>query len=145
MRKDRSNCPLTCALDIVGDKWSLIIIRDIFLGKRTFTEFLKSKERIATNILTNRLELLINNNLLKVTKMPNDQKTKIYYLTDAGIDMYPIIYEMMQWSDRNVIKNFGSIWTNDLKGSIDQSPKATILNTTESYRSSRKEILAYID
>ena len=145
MRKDRSNCPLTCALDIIGDKWSLIIIRDIFLGKRTFTEFLKSKERIATNILTNRLELLIINNLLKVTKMPNDQKTKIYYLTDAGIDMYPIIYEMMQWSDRNVIKNFGSIWTNDLKGSIDQSPKAAILNTTESYRSSRKEILAYID
>ena len=68
MRKDRSNCPLTCALDIIGDKWSLIIIRDIFLGKRTFTEFLKSKERIATNILTNRLELLIINNLLKVTK-----------------------------------------------------------------------------
>ena len=81
MRKDRSNCPLTCALDIIGDKWSLIIIRDIFLGKRTFTEFLKSKERIATNILTNRLELLIINNLLKVTKMPNDQKTKIYYLS----------------------------------------------------------------
>ena len=115
MRKDRSNCPLTCALDIIGDKWSLIIIRDIFLGKKTFTEFLKSKERIATNILTNRLELLISNKLLKVTKMPNDQKTKIYYLTDAGIDMYPIIYEMMQWSDKNVIKNFGpgsNYWKN---------------------------------
>ena len=78
MKKNRSSCPLTSVLDIVGDKWSLLIIRDIFLGKKTFTEFLRSSEKIATNILSNRLELLIKNGLLKVTKLPNDQKTKIY-------------------------------------------------------------------
>ena len=82
MKKDRSNCPLTSALDIIGDKWSLIIIRDIFLGKKTFTEFIKSSEKIATNILSNRLELLNANGLVKVTKLPNDRKTKLYYLTD---------------------------------------------------------------
>ena len=91
MKKNRSNCPLASALDIVGDKWSLLVIRDLFLGKKTFTEFLKSPEKIATNILANRLELLTNRGLLKYTKLPNDQKTKIYFLTDRGIDMYPII------------------------------------------------------
>ena len=60
MKKDRSNCPLTSVLDIIGDKWSLIIIRDIFLGKKRFTEFIKSSEKIATNILANRLELLLS-------------------------------------------------------------------------------------
>ena len=100
MKKNRSNCPLASALDIVGDKWSLLVIRDLFLGKKTFTEVLKSPEKIATNILANRLELLTNRGLLKYTKLPNDQKTKIYFLTDRGIDMYPIIYEMINWSSK---------------------------------------------
>lgn len=78
MKTNRSDCPLTNVLDIVGDKWSLLVIRDIFMGKKTFTEFLKSPEKIATNILANRLELLTNKGLLEVTKLPYDQKTKIY-------------------------------------------------------------------
>ncbi|MDA8571848.1 helix-turn-helix transcriptional regulator [Flavobacteriaceae bacterium] len=142
MKKNRSNCPLTSALDIVGDKWSLLIIRDIFLGKKTFTEFLKSPEKIATNILSNRLELLINNGLLNVTKLPNDQKTKIYYLTDAGIEMYPIIYEMMQWSKNNLKKKFGPIgeqWFKDIEG---LQPKSIISDTTTTYKKSRKAILS---
>lgn len=142
MKTNRSNCPLTGALDIVGDKWSLLIIRDIFLGKKTFTEFLKSPEKIATNILSNRLELLINNGLLNVTKLPNDQKTKIYYLTDAGIEMYPIIYEMMQWSKNNLKKKFGPIgeqWFKDIEG---LQPKSIISDTTTTYKKSRKAILS---
>lgn len=142
MKTNRSNCPLTSALDIVGDKWSLLIIRDIFLGKKTFTEFLKSPEKIATNILSNRLELLINNGLLNVTKLPNDQKTKIYYLTDAGIEMYPIIYEMMQWSKNNLKKKFGPLgeqWFKDIEG---LQPKSIISDTTTTYKKSRKAILS---
>lgn len=142
MKTNRSSCPLTSALDIVGDKWSLLIIRDIFLGKKTFTEFLKSPEKIATNILSNRLELLINNGLLNVTKLPNDQKTKIYYLTDAGIEMYPIIYEMMQWSKNNLKKKFGPIgeqWFKDIEG---LQPKSIISDTTTTYKKSRKAILS---
>jgi DNA-binding HxlR family transcriptional regulator len=110
MKTNRSHCPLTNALDIFGDKWSLIIIRDLFLGKKTFTEFMRSNEKIASNILTNRLEFLINHGLLEVTKLPNDNKTKIYYLTNKGIDMYPIMYEMMCWSNRNLGKEFGPNW-----------------------------------
>ena len=143
-KKDRSNCPLTSALDIIGDKWSLIIIRDLFLGKKTFTEFIKSSEKIATNILANRLELLTANGLIKVTKLPNDRKTKLYYLTDKGIDMYPIIYEMVQWSDRNVNKKFGPIGAELLKNSQGQSTKKVISKMTLSYLNIREEILAKV-
>ena len=142
MKKDRSNCPLTSALDIIGDKWSLIIIRDIFLGKKTFTEFIKSSEKIATNILANRLELLAANGLIKVTKLPYDRKTKLYYLTDRGIDMYPIIFEMMHWSDRNLNKQFGSIGMELLKSSKGRPADKVISKMTQSYLNVREEILA---
>ena len=141
MKTNRSQCPLTNALDIVGDKWSLLIIRDIFLGKKTFTEFLKSSEKIATNILTNRLELLHRKGLLKVAKLPNDKKTKIYYLTDSGIDMYPIIYEMMQWSKRNLKKKFGPIGEQWFKDANGLSTQKFISDTTSSYKDYRKTIL----
>jgi DNA-binding HxlR family transcriptional regulator len=145
MKKNRSSCPLTSALDIIGDKWSLLIIRDIFLGKKTFTEFLNSGEKIATNILSNRLELLTNCDLLMVTKMPNDQKTKIYYLTDSGIDMYPIIYEMMRWSERNLKKKFGPLGMELLNSFQKKSADKVITETTSKYRVSREEILSKIN
>jgi DNA-binding HxlR family transcriptional regulator len=141
MKTNRSNCPITNALDIVGDKWSLLIIRDIFMGKKTFTEFLKSPEKIATNILTNRLESLHAKGLLNVGKLQNNQKTKIYYLTDAGIDMYPIIYEMMQWSKRNLKKKFGPIGEQWFKDANGLSPQKFISDTTSSYKDYRKTIL----
>lgn len=140
MKKSRSNCPLTSALDIIGDKWSLIIIRDLFLGKKTFTEFVNSKEKIATNILTNRLELLTSYDIVNVTKLPNDQKTKIYYLTDSGIDLYPIIYEMMHWSRRNLKKEIGPIGKKILLEAEGKSTESFILDTTEDYKCIRQGI-----
>ena len=144
MKTNRSDCPLTNALDIVGDKWLLLVIRDIFMGKKTFTEFLKSPEKIATNILANRLELLTNKGLLDVIKLPYDQKTKIYYLTDVGIDMYPIIYEMMQWSKRNLKKKFGPKGEQWLKETEGLTAEKFILETTSSYKKSRKAILSKV-
>ena len=144
MKKDRSNCPLTSALDIIGDKWSLIIIRDIFLGKKTFTEFIKSSEKIASNILANRLELLTANGLIKVTKLPNDRKTKLYYLTDKGIDMYPVIYEMMHWSDRNLNKKFGPVGAELLLSSQGQPAKKVISKMNLTYLNKREEILSKV-
>jgi len=144
MKTNRSDCPLTNVLDIVGDKWSLLVIRDIFMGKKTFTEFLKSPEKIATNILANRLELLTNKGLLEMTKQPYDQKTKIYYLTDTGIDMYPIIYEMMQWSKRNLNKKFGpkgEQWLEETKG---LTAEKFISETKSSYKKSRNAILSKV-
>ena len=144
MKKNRSNCPLTSPLDIIGDKWSLIVIRDLFLGKKTFTEFIQSSEKIATNILANRLELLTANGLIKFTKRPNDRKTKLYYLTDMGIDMYPIMYEMMQWSDRNLKKKFGPAGVEFFKNSKGQPAEKVISNMTLSYLDVREKILAKV-
>lgn len=142
MKTNRSHCPLTNALDIFGDKWSLIIIRDLFLGKKTFTEFMKSNEKIASNILTNRLDFLINHGLLEVTKLPNDNKTKIYYLTNKGIDMYPIMYEMMCWSNRNLDKEFGPIGKQILIDMKGITPDQFIGEKQSSYLKIREHILS---
>ena len=142
MKNNRSGCPLTSALDIVGDKWSLIIVRDLFMGKKTFTEFLNSPEKIATNILARRLEFLKNHGLIDVTRKANDKKTKIYYLTDKGIDMYPILYEMMFWSRRNLDKTFNDIgenWFLDVEG----IPSTTVIKGSQvNYVKIREEIFS---
>ena len=142
MRTNRSKCPLVNALDIVGDKWSLIIIRDLFLGKKTFTEFMNSPEKFASNILSNRLEFLINQGLLKVTKFPHDKKTKIYYLTVKGIDLYPILYEMMYWSKRNLDEEFGPLGLQFFKDSKRLSSKTFIKRTQSKYTQVRDEFLS---
>ena len=141
MRTNRSQCPLVNVLDIVGDKWTLIIVRDLFLGKKTFTEFMNSPEKFASNILSNRLEFLINHGLLKVTKLPHDKKTKIYYLTDKGVDLYPILYEMMYWSKRNLDEEFGPLGVKFFKASKRFSSKTFIRKTQSKYTETRDEFL----
>ena len=142
MKTNRSHCPLVNILDVIGDKWSLVIIRDLFLGKKTFTEFMRSSEKIASNILTNRLELLINHGLLEVTKLPHDNKTKIYYLTNIGIDLYPIIFEMMCWSNRNLDKEFGPIGQQFFKDIQGLSSEQFIKKTQSTYVEHRDYILS---
>ena len=142
MKTNRSHCPLVNILDVIGDKWSLVIIRDLFLGKKTFTEFMRSSEKIASNILTNRLELLINHGLLEVTKLPHDIKTKIYYLTNKGIDLYPIIFEMMCWSNRNLDKEFGPIGQQFFKDIQGLSSEQFIKKTQSTYVEHRDYILS---
>jgi DNA-binding HxlR family transcriptional regulator len=99
--KKRSECPISSALDIVGDKWSLLIIRDIMLsGKNTYNEFLKSEEKIATNVLADRLSMLESAGILVKEEHP-DSKAKIFYrLTSQGIDLLPVIVEIILWSDK---------------------------------------------
>jgi len=145
MKTNRSQCPLVSVLDIVGDKWSLVIIRDLFLCKKTFTEFMKSPEKIASNILSNRLDLLINHGLLKVVKLPHDHKTKIYYLTTKGIDIYPVLYEMMFWSKRNLENKFDSIGHKFFKDNQGVAPEVSIKNTQSLYIKYRDKVLSHID
>lgn len=142
MKTNRSHCPLVNILDVIGDKWSLVIIRDLFLGKKTFTEFMRSSEKIASNILTNRLELLINHGLMEVTKLPHDNKTKIYYLTNKGIDLYPIIFEMMCWSNRNLDKEFEPIGQQFFKDIQGLSSEQFIKKTQSTYVEHRDYILS---
>ena len=101
MKKEfRSGCPISSALDVVGDKWSLLIIRDMLLHhKRTFKEISDSDERIAPSILSARLKLLESYALIYRTKMPENKKENIYLLTEKGILLTPIIIEFTLWGD----------------------------------------------
>jgi DNA-binding HxlR family transcriptional regulator len=99
--KKRSECPISSLLDIVGDKWSLLIIRDlIFSGKESYGDFLKSDEKIATNILADRLEMLEMAGMITKKEHPENKVKYIYRLTRQGIDLLPILLEMVLWSDK---------------------------------------------
>jgi DNA-binding HxlR family transcriptional regulator len=95
----RSDCPISNVLDHVGDKWSLLILRDLmFFGKNTYSELQNSDEKMATNILSSRLEKLEKDGLLTKETDKKDKRRKVYRLTEAGIDMLPILLDMIAWS-----------------------------------------------
>jgi len=99
----RSGCPLASTLDIVGDKWSLLIVRDMLIqGKKTFKDFSTSPEGIAPGILSSRLKWLEENELITKQKLPDNKKENIYLLTEKGIELAPIITEIILWSDKNL-------------------------------------------
>ena len=108
----RSDCPISNVLDIVGDKWSLLVLRDLmFFGKHSFSELQGSEEKVATNILSSRLENLEKEGLVQKQVDPSDKRKKVYSLTPKGKDMLPILLEMMIWSSKyapetNVPKDF---------------------------------------
>jgi DNA-binding HxlR family transcriptional regulator len=98
MDKKRSDCPISCSLEVFGDKWSLLIIRDIMLrGKASYSEFLRSEEKIASNVLVNRLSILEAENILLKEVSPLNRSKFIYSLTQKGIDLLPIVIEIMDW------------------------------------------------
>ncbi len=99
----RSNCPVNFGLENFGDKWSLLIIRDIvFWGKKTYGEFLKSDEGIATNILAARLASLEREGILTKAPHPTDKRTEVYSLTDKGLELIPLLVEIVAWSGKLV-------------------------------------------
>ena len=109
----RSGCPISSTLDVVGDKWSLLIIRDMLIKhKRTFKEISDSDERIAPSILSSRLRLLASYKLIFKTKAPDNKKENIYLLTEKGISLAPIIIEFSLWGDSNM-REFNQIDTID--------------------------------
>lgn len=97
----RSDCPISNVLDIVGDKWSLLVLRDLmFFGKHSFSELQGSAEKVATNILSSRLENLEKEGLVQKQVDLSDKRKKVYSLTPKGKDMLPILLEMMIWSNK---------------------------------------------
>lgn len=95
----RSDCPISFALDFLGDKWTLLVIRDlIFDRKRFYKEFLQSKEGIATNILSDRLKRLENAGIIASKVYEKLRTQKEYSLTQKGIDLIPVLIEIILWS-----------------------------------------------
>ncbi len=101
-QKRKSDCPISFALEIFGDKWSLLIIRDLmFKGKKTYGEFLLSEEKIATNILADRLIMLEEAGLIKSKKDKANKSKFNYALTEKGIDLVPVLLEIVKWSAKH--------------------------------------------
>lgn len=97
--KRRSDCPLSVSLEIVGDRWSLLVMRDIlFKGRRTFQEFLDGGEEMATNILADRLKQLQTHGVIASTADPSDGRRNLYVPTAKGLGLAPVIVEMIIWA-----------------------------------------------
>ena len=103
IKEFRSSCIIASALDLIGDKWSLLIIRDMLMyQKKTFKELVASDEGVATNLLSTRLKLLESLEVITKRKLPENKKENIYLLTEKGIDLAPMILEIVLWSDKYV-------------------------------------------
>ncbi len=101
-RPCRSHCPIAYALDLFGDKWSLLVLRDLlFLGKRRYNEFLASEEGIATNILAERLRRLEAEGLVTKSRDGNNRRQYVYAPTRKGLDLLPVILEIIRWSAKH--------------------------------------------
>jgi len=99
----RCDCPVTSALDVVGDKWTLVIIKLMLLEyKKTFKDFYESDESIAPNILSARLKTLLKTGFITKVNHPDNKKTFIYNLTEKGLSLTPVITELAMWSHNNV-------------------------------------------
>jgi len=99
----RCDCPFTSAIDVLGDKWMLVIVKQMLVeGKETFKDFAESDEAVATNVLSAKLKLLEELGMLTKSKLPNNKKTNLYLLTEKGLSLTPILVELALWSDTNL-------------------------------------------
>jgi DNA-binding HxlR family transcriptional regulator len=97
----RSGCPVSIALDLLGDAWTLLVVRDVlFKNRKTFNEFQSSGEGIATNILAERLSRLEAGGILERRPHPTDRRRVVYELTKKGRDLAPALVELILWADR---------------------------------------------
>ena len=103
---ERSGCPIASTLDLVGDKWSLVIVRDMVTGKKRFGEFMASPEGIKTNILTSRLRRMEKTGLVEKTAYQANPPRFEYILTDRGKALLPVLQEMCRWA----IQFIGDTW-----------------------------------
>jgi DNA-binding HxlR family transcriptional regulator len=100
-KKRQSGCPVAFGLDTFGDRWSFVIIREIMLrGKKTYNEFLEMEEGIATNILADRLKHLQVEGIIAKAPNPDNRRSYIYSLTRKGLDLAPIVLEIVFWSGK---------------------------------------------
>ena len=98
----RSSCPVACSLDLLGDKWTLLVVRDLLLGKTTYTEFQKSPEGVPTNILAERLKRLQAAGIIEKSRYQERPVRYAYHLTAKGRDLRPVLSAMIDWGNKYI-------------------------------------------
>ena len=101
VRPKRSTCPVSRTLDVLGDRWSLLVVRDLMRGKKRFAEFLESKEGIPTNTLAERLQRLVRAGIVESHRYSDHPPRVEYLLTVKGEELRPIIRAMVDWGVRH--------------------------------------------
>lgn len=98
-KKQRSGCPVSLGLDVFGDRWTLLIIRDLmFSGKRHFRELIQSEEGISSNILADRLQMLLDEGVISRSEDQSHRQKVVYSLTAKGIELLPLLMQITHWS-----------------------------------------------
>lgn len=134
-----TRCPVSTTLDLIGDKWTLLIIRDIiFKEKYTYNELLESVEGIATNILANRLKFLEKNELIVKSSLTANKLKKEYVLTEKGISMLPIIVEIIIWGTGHLVEHEESAVYKEIKKNKAKAIKKYTALLTERLRDVRR-------
>lgn len=114
----RSRCPVSCTLDILGDRWSLLVIRDLVMGKRRYAEFLASREGIPTNILAERLKRLNAAGVIRARRYSEHPPRLEYELTAKGEALRPILRAMVEWG----VQHAGARMPDHLTGAAESPP-----------------------
>ncbi len=138
----RCKCPITSALDIVGDKWSLVVIKQIlFEGKSTFKDFTESTESIATNILSTRLKMLEDFGIIEKQKLPTNRKTNIYTLTVKGLSLVPVLMELTFWSKQHIVEFNPGLNLDEKLEWAEANKKEAFKLITENYNKYKQSLL----
>lgn len=130
MKKEfRCDCPITSAIDVLGDKWMLIIIKQMLIEEmETFKDFTESDEAISTNILSLKLKCLEHYDLIERKNHPTNKKTKLYHLTEKGLSLTPAIVELAIWSDQN-LREYNPIMRKSPELELMKTNKAAFIET----------------
>ncbi len=138
----RCKCPITSALDILGDKWSLVVIKQIlFEGKSTFKDFTESTESIATNILSTRLKMLEDFGIIEKQKLPTNRKTNIYTLTVKGLSLVPVLMELTFWSKQHIVEFNPGLNLDEKLEWAEANKKEAFKLITENYNKYKQSLL----
>ena len=140
IENNRSGCPISTSLEILGDTWTLIIVRDLFLERNTFKNFMSGPEKISSNILTDRLRKLQKHKLIGYFVNPMDKKVKKYYLTEAWINLFPVIYNLIMWSKDHLKMDFAAISVEWYEENYNKPQDLVISETISNYKLFRNKL-----
>jgi len=134
----RSQCPINYSVEIFGDKWMLLILRDLmFNGKNSFLEFRASDEKISSAVLTEKLNLLLNEGIVFKVVSPKNASKFLYLLTDKGIELVPVMVELLDWGGRYNPEGGLKV----LLDRIKQSKKKAISELQDKLKSERQTLV----
>ncbi len=138
----RSLCPVATGLDILGDKWTLLILRDMIWGHKTlFSEFKESPEHMPSKMLSNRLKKLEELAFISKKGGVANKKSVYYFLEDKGMDAFPIMIEMAIFTSKHFYDYLGNTYTKESRGIMIKNKKEYIANLIKQYKSFKKNII----